>query len=297
MFSKMFIFICIVSFTSAVLIDTSDGLKEESYSSDSANGWQSVKLYPAKPLFKYDTYAYPKYEFEYAVSDKKTGDHKQHHETRDGHRVRGAYSLVEPDGSLRKVEYDADDHNGFNAVVSKSVHKHGDHAFSIFGHTRHFLPIGSGIKINQFFPSKNYHYQEFKASSDNAEDKPVNEQQVDAKEDELNIQNETETTEKSIVEAEHNTETVEQAARAESVEVPVKAIEASLPVAIKDENINKDAEIVSPMPIVENSAAYPSKLIDNNKVHNHHHQENHHDHTDSEVASSYYHSKIYYVGY
>lgn len=56
--------------------------------------------------------SYPKYEFEYAVSDKKTGDHKQHHESRDGHRVRGGYSLVEPDGSLRKVEYDADDHNG-----------------------------------------------------------------------------------------------------------------------------------------------------------------------------------------
>lgn len=56
--------------------------------------------------------AYPKYEFGYAVSDKKTGDHKRHHETRDGDRVRGEYSLVEPDGSLRKVIYDADDYNG-----------------------------------------------------------------------------------------------------------------------------------------------------------------------------------------
>lgn len=55
---------------------------------------------------------YPKYEFEYSVSDQKTGDHKTHRESRDGDRVRGEYSLVEPDGSLRKVEYDADDHNG-----------------------------------------------------------------------------------------------------------------------------------------------------------------------------------------
>lgn len=46
------------------------------------------------------------------MSDKKTGDHKSHRESRDGDRVRGEYSLVEPDGSLRKVEYDADDHNG-----------------------------------------------------------------------------------------------------------------------------------------------------------------------------------------
>lgn len=56
---------------------------------------------------------YPKYEFEYAVSDKKTGDHKHHHEARDGDRVRGGYSLVEPDGSLRKVEYNADDQHGY----------------------------------------------------------------------------------------------------------------------------------------------------------------------------------------
>lgn len=56
--------------------------------------------------------AYPKYEFDYAVSDKTTGDHKRHQETRDGDKVWGEYSLVEPDGSLRKVEYKADDYNG-----------------------------------------------------------------------------------------------------------------------------------------------------------------------------------------
>lgn len=32
----------------------------------------------------------------------------------------GQYSLVEPDGSLRTVDYAADDINGFNAIVSKS---------------------------------------------------------------------------------------------------------------------------------------------------------------------------------
>lgn len=36
--------------------------------------------------------------------------------------VKGEYSLVEPDGTTRKVTYTADDHNGFNAVVHKSGH-------------------------------------------------------------------------------------------------------------------------------------------------------------------------------
>jgi hypothetical protein len=34
--------------------------------------------------------------------------------------VKGQYSLVEPDGSIRTVDYTADPVNGFNAVVSKS---------------------------------------------------------------------------------------------------------------------------------------------------------------------------------
>lgn len=33
--------------------------------------------------------------------------------------ISGHYSLVEPDGSVRVVEYTADDVNGFNAVVKK----------------------------------------------------------------------------------------------------------------------------------------------------------------------------------
>lgn len=54
-----------------------------------------------------------------------TGDKKTQHEVRDGDVVKGSYSLVEPDGSVRVVDYAADDVNGFNAVVKKigpSVH-------------------------------------------------------------------------------------------------------------------------------------------------------------------------------
>lgn len=63
--------------------------------------------------------SYPKYSFNYGVHDPHTGDIKQQYEERDGDKVKGGYSLVEPDGSIRIVEYTADDHNGFNAVVKK----------------------------------------------------------------------------------------------------------------------------------------------------------------------------------
>ncbi|XP_055322745.1 cuticle protein 8-like [Sitodiplosis mosellana] len=65
--------------------------------------------------------AYPKYSFNYGIKDPHTGDIKSQAEERDGDVVKGQYSLVEPDGSVRTVDYVADDHNGFNAVVHKSA--------------------------------------------------------------------------------------------------------------------------------------------------------------------------------
>ncbi|XP_045472175.1 larval cuticle protein A2B-like [Harmonia axyridis] len=69
-----------------------------------------------------DYHAYPKYEFNYGVGDGHTGDHKSQKEERDGDVVKGSYSLVEPDGTIRTVHYTADDHNGFNAIVTRSGH-------------------------------------------------------------------------------------------------------------------------------------------------------------------------------
>ncbi|XP_034232363.1 cuticle protein 19-like [Thrips palmi] len=74
-----------------------------------------------------DYHAHPKYSYKYGVSDHHTGDIKSAHETRDGDVVKGQYSLVEADGTIRTVDYTADDHNGFNAVVTKSGHPHGHH--------------------------------------------------------------------------------------------------------------------------------------------------------------------------
>ncbi|XP_069668729.1 cuticle protein 19-like [Periplaneta americana] len=67
-----------------------------------------------------DHHAHPKYKFEYAVHDPHSGDVKNQWETRDGDVVKGSYSLKESDGSTRVVEYTADKHNGFIAVVKKA---------------------------------------------------------------------------------------------------------------------------------------------------------------------------------
>ncbi|XP_026485925.2 cuticle protein 19-like [Vanessa tameamea] len=79
-----------------------------------------------------EEYAHPKYDFSYSVADGHTGDNKSQHESRDGDAVHGEYSLLEADGSVRTVQYTADEHNGFNAVVSNSAPSH--HAAPAQGH-------------------------------------------------------------------------------------------------------------------------------------------------------------------
>ncbi|XP_049866435.1 cuticle protein-like [Pectinophora gossypiella] len=78
----------------------------------------------AKVLAQPEEYSHPKYEYSYSVADGHTGDNKSQQESRDGDAVHGQYSLLEADGSVRTVQYSADDHNGFNAVVSHSAPAH-----------------------------------------------------------------------------------------------------------------------------------------------------------------------------
>jgi hypothetical protein len=69
----------------------------------------------------------PVYEFGYSVNDDFTGDRKVHHERANGDYVQGHYSLIDADGLTRTVDYKVDDHNGFQANVSRKpvtlVHK------------------------------------------------------------------------------------------------------------------------------------------------------------------------------
>lgn len=60
----------------------------------------------------------PNYNFAYEVNDAYTGDIKNQHESRRGDTVLGQYSLLQPDGVRRTVDYRADEHAGFRATVN-----------------------------------------------------------------------------------------------------------------------------------------------------------------------------------
>ncbi|KAH8257361.1 hypothetical protein KR038_007668 [Drosophila bunnanda] len=76
-----------------------------------------------------DYVARPEYSFAYGVEDGKTRVLHNRKETRNGDEVRGVYSVVDPDGTLRVVKYTADDASGFQAEVItngvKTLHGHG----------------------------------------------------------------------------------------------------------------------------------------------------------------------------
>lgn len=73
----------------------------------------------AKAVVSEEYDPHPQYSFAYDIQDSLTGDSKSQQESRDGDVVQGRYSLVEPDGTRRIVEYTADPINGFNAIVHK----------------------------------------------------------------------------------------------------------------------------------------------------------------------------------
>jgi hypothetical protein len=56
------------------------------------------------------------------VKDQHTHDIKEQYEKRDGDKVEGYYSLVEPDGTTRTVKYSSDKHTGFIVQVERSGH-------------------------------------------------------------------------------------------------------------------------------------------------------------------------------
>lgn len=78
---------------------------------------QKVQPIITKQVEEYDPH--PQYNFAYDIQDSLTGDSKNQQESRDGDVVQGQYSLTDPDGYRRTVDYTADPINGFNAVVSR----------------------------------------------------------------------------------------------------------------------------------------------------------------------------------
>ena len=89
---------------------------------------------------------HPAYAFSYGVKDLHTGDVKSQWESRDEGVVKGHYSVLEPDGSIRSVFYSADAKNGFTAVVKT----HGPNTHPIEGEHGPHDDISSQSKINHF---------------------------------------------------------------------------------------------------------------------------------------------------
>nr|ARH56586.1 cuticle protein CPG316 [Spodoptera exigua] len=77
----------------------------------------AVPLVPVSKVVYAEPEAPAHYEFSYSVHDDHSGDVKQQQEARQGDAVHGSYSLVQPDGVHRIVEYTADKEHGFNANV------------------------------------------------------------------------------------------------------------------------------------------------------------------------------------
>ncbi|XP_057666251.1 larval cuticle protein A3A-like [Diorhabda carinulata] len=99
----------------------------------------------AKAVITEEYDPHPQYSFGYQVEDSLTGDSKSQSETRNGDIVQGFYSLTDPDGTRRTVNYVADPINGFNAEVHKEpleakavVH---EPALQEFRHLPHSGPI------------------------------------------------------------------------------------------------------------------------------------------------------------
>lgn len=76
-------------------------------------------LLPAALPINTEIDPHPQYAYAYNVQDAITGDSKSQQEVRDGDVVKGSYSVVDADGSLRTVFYTADPINGFNAIVQR----------------------------------------------------------------------------------------------------------------------------------------------------------------------------------
>ncbi|XP_057339616.1 adult-specific cuticular protein ACP-20-like isoform X1 [Microplitis mediator] len=92
----------------------------DSYNQEPENSYE--ESYPDHGYSGYEYDSHDNYAFNYGVNDPYTGDVKSQEEVRVGDVVKGSYSINEPDGTIRVVEYTADDHNGFNAVVKKIGH-------------------------------------------------------------------------------------------------------------------------------------------------------------------------------
>ena len=123
--------------------------------------YHAAPAYHSAPaLVKHVEYEAPAhYDFSYSVHDEHTGDVKSQEESRKDDTVHGSYSLIDADGYKRTVEYTADDHNGFNAVVHREPLGHKVIAAAPVHKVVAAAPVYHAAPVHYAAPAHhNYHY-------------------------------------------------------------------------------------------------------------------------------------------
>lgn len=104
------------------------------------------------------------------MDNPNTGDSHGHSETREGSKVTGEYSVMEPDGVLRRVLYSADPKNGFRASV-RYVRPDGESS----GHDHGYYGHDQGINSSPPPPSQ---LSEYESNDDEPYESPLSPQSL-----------------------------------------------------------------------------------------------------------------------
>lgn len=185
----------------------------------------------------------------------------------------------------------------FNAVVSKTVNKHGDHAVSYSGHARHFYPIGHGIKINHYFPGKDYKYNEAEKNENETvekESKPVSEISSEKVETMKGGDVEGEIKEKVSEKKEMEMQSI--VSEGDSAQLKVKEIPTVVPMIMQQiPKENEESMVLMPVvePVLKDALTETTTTVNEDQAT----MKKEDLASDSELASSYYHSRVYFVRY
>lgn len=179
------------------------------------------------------------------------------------------------------------------------MNKHGGQAFSVTGHTRHFYPVGHGVKINHYFPEKDHSDKTVYTTETESEEnvgKPV----IEAEEPKIKGDSKIMFIEggedanvmmlKPVtfdIKSEDNE--VKPLVKAE--ETSVKVVPAVVSIIMPTEKANEEMTLTGAEDFEDQVSKNTLTLDEGKKT------EKEESTPDSEVASSYYHSRIYYVGF
>lgn len=163
-------------------------------------------------------------------------------------------------------------------------------------HTRFFYPVGHGIKINHYFPNKNYHYQEMVKPESSKDSIPVYEEKElgMAKIDEPAIVVKDSAPDNALVAEMKETKETLTTPKAEVETVPINVVPAVVTMIAQNPEESKPNSENLLVP-EEKTETQPLKAVV--AIGDQQPKEKDDPNLDSEVASSYYHSKMYYVAY